>query len=362
MRILHLTSIVITGKIKTDVSRNAIKVNTQAKEHTRLRWITLDSAIAATDNGEDVIQGLSQTPKTLPCRYFYDDLGSELFEQITDSPEYYPTRTEQSILEANAAQIVSLTGACELIELGSGSSRKTHTLLAAYSQLPDPLHYYPIDVSAGILRTTALDLLTRYPALNVCGLAGTYEQALAQLPPRIIENRLLIFLGSTLGNLEDVDRDRFLTQVQEALQPGEFFLLGVDLQKPIKVLEAAYNDSQGITAAFNLNILTHLNRRFDGNFNLAEFEHHAYFNNSASRIEMHLRSRIAQTVTLRSLDLDISLQAGETIHTEISRKFHLPSLTDTLAQHRLKSIEIWTDPQSWFGLILCQRQCLSTGV
>jgi L-histidine Nalpha-methyltransferase len=337
------------------------KLETQTKSHERLQWITLDSAIAASDDGSDVIRGLSQTPKTLPCRYFYDDRGSELFEQITDLPEYYPTRTERAILETSANEIVALTGACELIELGSGSSSKTHTLLSAYSQLDAPLHYYPIDVSAGILRSTALDLLERYPDLNVCGLAGTYEQALVQLPPRKIENRMLIFLGSTMGNLEDPARDRFLDRVQNALQPGEFFLLGVDLQKPIATLEAAYNDSQGVTAAFNLNMLRHLNHRFDGNFDLDRFEHVAFFNTAASRIEMHLKSLVTQTVKLAALDLELTFQADELIHTEISRKFSLPALSETLEAHALQPIEIWTDPQSWFGLILCQRQCLSGG-
>jgi L-histidine Nalpha-methyltransferase len=172
----------------------------------------------------------------LPCRYFYDDLGSELFEQITDLPEYYPTRTELAILEKYALEIAELTGVCELVELGSGSSRKTHLLLAAYSQLNHQLYYCPIDVSAGILKTTALALLERYPSLKLCGLAGTYEQALAQLPPAELENRMLIFLGSTLGNLNDKERDRFLIQIQQALQPGEFFLLGVDLQKNIETI------------------------------------------------------------------------------------------------------------------------------
>ena len=324
----------------------------------RLRWINLDTDLPKIDDGSDVIQGLTQTLKTLPCKYFYDDRGSQLFEQITDLPEYYPTRTEQAILETYVSEIIALTGACELIELGSGSSRKTHTLLTAYSQLPDPLHYYPIDVSAGILRSTALDLLATYPQLNVCGVAGTYERALAELPPRIIENRLLMFLGSTMGNLDDRARDIFLTQVQQALQPGEFFLLGVDLQKPIDILEAAYNDSQGVTAAFNLNVLRHLNDRFDSNFNLDNFAHLAFFNPTASQIEMHLKSSIDQTVKLKALDLEISLKADETIHTEISRKFNLPALTDTLTAHALQPLKVWTDPQSWFGLILCQRQCL----
>ncbi len=333
-------------------------MKTQLQANERLRWIDLATDLPQTDDGRDVIQGLTQTPKTLPCRYFYDDRGSELFEQITDLPEYYPTRTEQSILDTYVSEIIALTGACELIELGSGSSRKTHTLLTAYSQLPDPLHYYPIDVSAGILRSTALDLLATYPQLNVCGVAGTYERALAQLPPRIIENRLLMFLGSTMGNLDDRSRDIFLTQVQQALQPGEFFLLGVDLQKPIEILEAAYNDAQGVTAAFNLNVLRHLNDRFDGNFNLVQFTHLAFFNPIASQIEMHLKSSIDQTVKLKALDLEISLKSGETIHTEISRKFNLPALTDTLTDHALQPLKIWTDSQSWFGLILCQRQCL----
>ncbi len=326
----------------------------------RLKWITLDTDLAVIDDGSDVIEGLSQTPKTLPCRYFYDDLGSKLFEQITDLPEYYPTRTEQEILTNYAAEIVELTGACELVELGSGSSRKTRTLLEAYSQIDAPLHYLPIDVSAGILRSSSLSLLDRYPHLHICGLAGTYEQALAQMPPRAIENRLLMFLGSTMGNLDDRSVDLFLSQVQQALQPGEFFLIGVDLQKPVDILTAAYNDSQGITAAFNLNTLRHLNHRYQGNFNLDQFAHLAYFNPNASQIEMHLRSLSTQTVQLAALNLEISLTAEETIRTEISRKFHLPTLTTTLEHHALHPLKIWTDVQGWFGLILCQRQRCSS--
>ncbi len=321
----------------------------------RLRWITLNSDITAIDDGSDVIVGLKQTPKTLPCRYFYDDLGSKLFEQITDLPEYYPTRTEQEILTSYSSEIVELTGACELVELGSGSSRKTRTLLEAYDRPDHPLNYYPIDVSAGILRASSLDLLDRYPRLQICGLAGTYEQALAQMPPRTIDNRLLMFLGSTMGNLDDRAVDLFLWQVQQALQPGEFFLIGIDLQKPIDILEAAYNDSQGVTAAFNLNTLRHLNHRYQGNFNLDNFAHLAYFNSTASQIEMHLRSLTAQTVTLAALNLEISLAAEESIRTEISRKFHLPTLTNTLKHHNLEQVKTWTDERGWFGLILCQR-------
>jgi L-histidine Nalpha-methyltransferase len=328
-----------------------------ANEHPRFRWINFNTITGSIDDGLDVIQGLSQQPKTLPCRYFYDDLGSALFEQITDLPAYYPTRTEQAILEKYASEIAELTGTCELVELGSGSSRKTHLLLEAYTQLNRQLHYYPIDVSAGILKSTALALLERYPNLKLCGLVGTYEQALAQLPPAELENRMVIFLGSTLGNLTDRERSSFLTQIQQALQPGEFFLLGVDLQKSIETIEAAYNDDRGVTAEFNLNILSHLNHRFGGDFVLDRFEHLAFYNQDRHQIEMHLRSLVTQTITLARLNYRVKFEAGETIHTEISRKFDLPTLVDELSTHAFKPLKIWTDPQDWFGLLLCQRQC-----
>jgi dimethylhistidine N-methyltransferase len=332
-------------------------VRTESHED-RLRWIALDQEVL-DEPGADVITGLQKQPKTLPCRYFYDDRGSALFEQITDLPEYYPTRTEQAILEACALEIAQLTGTCELVELGSGSSRKTRLLLEAYDQLHSQVQYCPIDVSAGILKTTALQLLQQYPKLKLCGLAGTYEQALAQLPPAELENRMLIFLGSTIGNLSASECGRFLTQIQQALKPGEFFLLGVDLQKNSAIIEAAYNDAQGVTAAFNLNILQHLNHRFAGNFVPSQFSHWAFYNAIDHQIEMHLRSVKAQTVTLRSLDLEVTFQVGETIRTEISRKFHLPSLMELLESHAFQSLQVWTDPNAWFGLLLCQRQCLS---
>jgi L-histidine Nalpha-methyltransferase len=334
-------------------------VQTGQIEHSRLRWITLNSTDTDILKGVDVIEGLHQMPKTLPCRYFYDDIGSALFEQICDQPEYYPTLTEQAILEACASDIARLTGPCELVELGSGSSRKTRLLLDAYSKIDNRLQYFPIDVSAGILKTTALDLLQQYPALRLCGLAGTYEQALTQLPRTSLKNRMLIFLGSTLGNLNEAECNDFLTLIQQALQPGEFFLLGVDLQKPTPVLEAAYNDVQGITAAFNLNILSHLNRRFQGNFDLEQFKHLAFYNPIEHHIEMHLKSLTPQTVILKDLDVKVSLQPEETIRTEISRKFHLPTLMTDLERTAIAPLKTWTDPNAWFALLLCQRQCIN---
>jgi L-histidine Nalpha-methyltransferase len=334
-------------------------VQTRQAEPSRLRWITLNSSDTDVTEGTDVIEGLNQTPKTLPCRYLYDDIGSALFEQICDQPEYYPTRTEQTILEAYALEIAHLTVPCELVELGSGSSRKTRLLLDAYSKIDYHLQYFPIDVSAGILKTTALDLLQQYPALRLCGLAGTYEQALTQLPRTSLKNRMLIFLGSTLGNLNEIECNAFLTLIQQALQPGEFFLLGVDLQKPAPILEAAYNDGNGVTAAFNLNILSHLNRQFQGTFDLEQFQHLAFYNSVENRIEMHLKSLNPQTISLKDLDLEVPIQAGETIRTEISRKFHLPTLMTVLEKKAIAPLKTWTDPSDWFALLLCQRQCIN---
>ncbi len=310
---------------------------------------------AAARPGLDVIAGLTQTPKTLPPQYFYDDRGSQLFEQICDLPEYYLTRTEAAILQAHAPAIVAQTGACELVELGSGSSTKTRLLLSAYEQVGHPLCYRPIDVSAGILTSSATQLLTEYPHLKIHALVSTYEQGLQQLALSYLPHRLISFLGSSLGNLSPAECDRFFGQVAMALRAGDFFLLGVDLHKATAPLEAAYNDSQGVTAAFNLNILHHLNRQFDGNFEVQNFEHWAFYNEDLQQIEMHLRSRQAQTVRLTDLDLTLHIAAGETIRSEISRKFTLPQLQTQLQHHGLNLLQVWTVPPQWFAVILCQR-------
>lgn len=306
-------------------------------------------------SGADVVQGLSQPQKTLPPKYFYDDRGSRLFEQICSLPEYYLTRTEAAILQTYANDIAQLTGACELVELGSGSSTKTRLLLNAYQQLNYPLHYRPIDVSAGILESSAQRLLEDYATLKVHALVGTYELGLQHLSDGYLANRMISFLGSSLGNLNPQECDRFFAQIAAALHPGDYFLLGVDLHKSTAQLEAAYNDSQGITAAFNLNILQHLNHRFDGNFDLTQFQHVAFYNEALHQIEMHLKSLKDQVVTLAGLDFAMELQAGETIQSEISRKFDLPSLQLQLESNGLTPVQCWTDEQQWFALVLFQR-------
>ncbi|WP_405196630.1 L-histidine N(alpha)-methyltransferase [Zarconia navalis] len=308
-----------------------------------------------TVDGQDVISGLTQNPKSLPPQYFYDDRGSQFFEQICELPEYYPTRTEAWILRQFSHEIAKMTGACELIELGSGSSTKTRLLLDAYQALGNKLRYVPIDVSGGILTESACDLLQDYPSLKIQGLVGTYEQALAQLKPTSLPSRMIFFLGSSLGNLTPQKCDRFFSQILAALDMGEYFLLGVDLQKPKQILEAAYNDARGVTAQFNLNMLEHLNQRFAGNFDIQRFEHWAFYNNRLNQIEMHLRCLETHTVCLEKLDLTVEFKARETIETEISRKFNLEVIQRELQVKGFKPLAVWTDPQEWFGLILSQK-------
>lgn len=306
------------------------------------------------EDGLDVVRGLTQSPKTLPAKYLYDHQGSELFEQICDLPEYYPTRTEAGILQTHAPQIPLITGPCELVELGSGSSTKTRTLLDAYQQWQVPSRYVPIDVSESMLKSSVVRLQGEYPHLDIEGVVGTYEQALNQLGTAKLPSRLIFFLGSSIGNFTPEEYAQFLRQLGQVLQSGDYFLLGLDLQKPVDVLEAAYNDSQGVTAAFNLNILQHLNHRFGGNFSTEYFRHQAIYNSVENQIEMHLHCLQDHTVYLTKLNLTVSFTAGETIRTEISRKFNLQEMQSQLAGNGIKTIRVFTDPQQWFGMILGQ--------
>ncbi|WP_414575083.1 L-histidine N(alpha)-methyltransferase [Anabaena sp. CCY 9402-a] len=306
------------------------------------------------NDGDDVIQGLKQTPKNLPPKYFYDDRGSELFEQICELPEYYPTRTEAWILRQYADEIAQITGKSELIELGSGSSTKTIFLLDAYQKKSSLCKYVPIDVSGGILKASVLKLQKKYPNLSINGLVGTYEQALIKLASNASLSRIIFFLGSSIGNFNPQESERFLQQVADALNPGDYFLLGLDLQKPKDILEAAYNDNQGVTSAFNLNMLSHLNWRFKGNFDLNLFTHQAIYNQADAQIEMYLHCQKSHWVSLEALDCKVFLEAGESILTEISRKFDLENIQKELEVQGLKTIKTWTDPKQWFGLILCQ--------
>ncbi len=328
---------------------------------SRFSFTNLADPAQASDDGDAVIKGLTQPQKTVPVQYFYDECGSQLFEQICELPEYYPTRTERLILETNAAGIASFTGPCELVELGSGSASKTRLLLDAHAQCDHPLHFLPIDVSEAMLTESSFDLLGIYDDLQIQAFSGTYERALAALAPCRAPARMVMILGSTIGNFGAQERARLLDHVTAAMVPGDFFLVGFDLQKDVAVIEAAYNDAQGVTAEFNLNMLRHLNWRHGGDFVLENFDHHAFYDTGAHQIEMHLKSRCAQTVTLKELDLEISLDAGETIHTEVSRKFDGKNLPPEFAAAGLEVAKIWTDPKDWFALVLFRAPISGSG-
>ncbi len=307
------------------------------------------------DDGADVVAGLRATPKTLPCKYFYDAVGSELFERICATEAYYPTRTERAILQGHADDIAAATGPVELVELGSGSAVKTRVLLRAYSAAHDEVHFAPIDVSGTMLEASSRRLVDRFDELTIRGIAGTYEAALDALHPAPAPHRLFLFLGSTIGNFDVAARTDFIARIHDAMAPGDFFLLGFDRIKDRAVLEEAYNDKEGVTAAFNLNILAHLNARFHGDFRPARFRHVAFFNDELSRIEMHLESREAQEVHLADLNLTATFGAGERIHTEISTKFSPDTLSAELANHGFTLVTNWSDPQQWFSLMLLKR-------
>ncbi|MEE8124140.1 MAG: L-histidine N(alpha)-methyltransferase [Alphaproteobacteria bacterium] len=331
------------------------------KEAARFEYTRLSGPAGESDDGSDVIAGLSQAQKTLPCRYFYDDRGSALFERICELDEYYLTRTERHILERAAPEIARLTGPSELIELGSGSAQKTRLLLEAHARQSHPLRFLPIDVSEGMLKASARELLSLYEDLHIQGFSGTYEQAFAALGPRKSASRMLMFLGSTLGNFDAEARGIFLESATSAMAPGEYFLIGADLHKDKDILEAAYNDSQGITAAFNLNILRHLNRRFGANFVLDGFAHHAFYDVDRHWIEMHLRSLGDQTVALKDLGFEVTFEAEETIRTEISGKFDLAALAAEFAAKGWEEVAAWTDDRGWFAVTLFRLKDAPSG-
>ena len=306
------------------------------------------------DDGKDVMEGLNKTPTSLPSKDFYDRQGSQLFEAICQLPEYYPTWTEAAILQEYAQEIVAYTGPCELIELGSGSSTKTRLLLNAYYQQQKSSKYVPIDVSETILKASAIELQKEYPNLPIQGLIGTYEQALDYCQNPSDNTRMIFFLGSSIGNFSAAECDKFLEKIATVLKAGDYFLLGIDLQKPVAILEAAYNDSQGVTAAFNLNMLSHLNWRFQADFNLDLFSHQAIYNQEQSQIEMYLICQKTHPVHLKKLDLTVNFEASESILTEISRKFNLETMQKDLESKGLNPLKVFTDPENLFGLILCQ--------
>jgi L-histidine N-alpha-methyltransferase len=313
--------------------------------------VCLDPGDLARAMAHDVRDGLTSQPKRLPSKYFYDAYGSELFERITELPEYYQTRTELGILQSIAQELVEQVKCSELLELGSGSSTKTRVLLDAMERRGSLGRYLPFDVSAEMLRDSALDLLERYTSLFVHGVVGDFQRHLGALPAPS-GGRLVIFLGSTIGNLEAEERWDFLAGVRGLLGHGDAFLLGVDLAKDPTVLNAAYNDSAGVTAEFNRNILRVVNRGTGADFQPESYRHVAFYDVPKARIEMHLAPEREQHVRIASLDLEIDVRTSETIWTEISCKFTRQTTGAMLAEAGLRLVGWYTDPDDRFALAL----------
>lgn len=323
----------------------------------RLTLRSLDTGRALPGFAEDVRRGLTSDPKFLYPKYFYDELGSRLFEAITALPEYYLTRAEAEILTAHAGEIAAAVGGpVRLLELGSGDGQKTRLLIEALLARQGKLEYLPVDISASAVEASSRALLLSYPSLRISAWVGEYQPALQALRDEAGTGRTLaLFLGSTLGNLEPADRLALFRNLREVLRPGDAFLLGVDLRKSEDVLLPAYDDPLGVTAAFNLNLLVRINRELGGGFDLAAFRHRAVYNRRAGRIEMHLESRRTQTVPVRALGIDVPFVQGETIHTESSYKFTLEQIAELAAGAGFELAKTWTDAGGRFASSLLAR-------
>lgn len=307
----------------------------------------------------DVREGLTGDPRSLPSKYFYDERGSRLFERITELPEYYLTRAERGLLDRHSERIAELTRCEELVELGSGSSKKTRLLIEAALARGTLRRYIPFEVSQEIVEATARRLADQYPRLQVHAVVGDFERHMDYVPPG--SRRLFVLLGSTLGNFPDREAVAFLTRIREVMDGGDWLLLGVDLVKEVARLEAAYNDSQGVTAAFNRNILEVVNAHVDADFDPDAFEHVAIWDARASRIESSLRSTRDQTVRLRRLGLTVEFAAGERLHTEVSCKYTRESVGQILDRAGLRLEHWFASDDPAFALSLSRRDPAGVG-
>ena len=301
----------------------------------------------------DVRVGLAASPKELPPKWFYDSVGSDLFDQITRLAEYYPTEAERAALRDHAAEIARLSGADTLVELGSGSSDKTRVLLDALDAAGQLERYVPFDVSTAALASAAELLAERYPSLRIDAVAGDFDRHLGLLPTD--GTRMLAFMGGTIGNYPPERRRLLLGSIAATLRPGETFLLGADLVKDPARLVAAYADASGVTAAFNLNVLSVVNRELDADIDPRAFEHVAVWNSEEEWIEMRLRSMAAQTVTVAALGITVEFDEGEELLTEVSAKFRRAGIEAELAAVGFEPIGWWTDQRGDFSLSLSRR-------
>jgi dimethylhistidine N-methyltransferase len=311
-------------------------------------------AVLTSPIAEEVERGLSAIPKRLPPKLFYDAAGSRLFDLITATPEYYPTRTERGILQDFAAEIAGQAGGnLTLVEMGAGSASKTRVLIEAILRRQLRLTFYPVDVSPAALHAAVTSLNGDYPDLHVSPILADYCHHMPQLN-ELPGRKLALFIGSTIGNFEPEEAVAFLNQLRESLAPGDGLLLGFDMRKDADTLHAAYNDHQGVTAGFNLNVLARINRELGGRFDLGAFRHVAFWNRRMSRIEMHLESRLKQDVWIQDLNRAFHFARGERIHTENSYKFTAATIATLLCRSGLKLEKTWTDPEGWFSEVLAR--------
>jgi len=313
--------------------------------------LAADSAYQALRR--DVLDGLASSPKSLPPKWFYDSVGSDLFDQITRLPEYYPTRAEAEILRARSAEIASVTGADTLVELGSGTSEKTRNLLAALRDGGALRRFVPFDVDAGMLSAAGAAIQREYPDIEIAAVCGDFEEHLSEIPDG--GRRLFVFLGSTIGNLTPDPRAGFLAALAAQMRPGDSLLLGTDLVKEADRLIRAYDDAAGVTAQFNRNVLAVINRELDADFDVDAYRHVARWNSDEERMEMLLRAGSAQRVCIGALDLTVEFAAGEEILTEVSCKFRADGVAAELARAGLRRTRWWTDDAGDFGLSLAVK-------
>ena len=302
----------------------------------------------------DVREGLTAMPKHLPAKLFYDEIGSQLFEQITELPEYYLTRTERAILERYAADILEQAGpSLTLVELGAGTATKTRILIEELMERQSRTLFYPIDVSVSALDEAVKQLTKQFPGLRVNPIVADYTGGVAALN-RISGRKLVLYIGSSIGNFEVHQAIRLLRRIRQSLRPGDALLLGADFAKSPKTLIPAYDDAQGVTAAFNKNILARINRELDADFDLDKFRHIAQWNRRCSRMEIYLESLAEQSVFIPGLDLDVKFKPGERIHTENSYKYTDAMIESILNESGFTLEHTWCDRKKWFGVHLAR--------
>ena len=321
--------------------------------HTNVFIRTTWRSEPVTEFASSVASGLSKTPKELECRFLYDARGSELYERITEQPEYYPARTEASILAKYADEIRQITGPVTILELGSGSSCKTHYLLEPYLERNKGQCYVPVDVSESALRQAAREMARRYERVQVVSILGTYEMAMRLLGSA--SPAMAVFLGSSIGNFKEDEEDAFWSRMSEEMLPGDFFLLGVDLVKDESLLHAAYNDAAGVTEAFTRNLFVRMNRELCSRLDMDAIEHEARYVSKRQQVEIYARFRKRQTLHVEPLGQSFDIRERESILVEVSRKYRIEQDDRRLGSYGFRIRRVFTDDRNWFALLLLQR-------